>query len=197
MANVDQMLQVAYYGLGNIALQHGKPDEAIKQLMKALVIKRTDADAMNLLGAAYVKAGRAKEAIDPLREAVLFVPTGWADPYTTLAAAYTALKQPDEAEWAGAMAALAKAATPRRPRRGSRRSRPAPAAVDASIGLGLIAETTGDTAAAADWYRKAIAIEPKNESALLGLSRVTDGAGAAHPTAQPSAARPSQGEGSN
>ena len=196
MANVDQMLQVAYYGLGNIALQHDQPEAAIKQLLKALVIKRTDADAMNLLGAAYVKAGRAKEAIDPLREAVLFVPTGWADPYTTLAAAYTALKQPDEAEWAGAMAVLQGGDASTAEKR-LQAIATGTAAVDASIGLGLIAETSGDTATAADWYRKAIAIEPKNESALLGLSRVTDGAGAAHPTAQPSVPAPSQGEGSN
>ena len=196
MANVDQMLELSYYGLGAIALHDGKADEAIQHLNKALLIKRTDADAMNLLGAAYVKAGKADQALEPLRKAVLFVPTGWADPYTSLAAAYTALNQPELAEWAGGMADLAKGDATTAERRLTAIAT-GKAAVDASIGLGLIAETRGDTATAADWYRKAVAIEPKNESALLGLSRVTTGAGAAHPTAQPSQPAASQGEGSN
>jgi tetratricopeptide (TPR) repeat protein len=196
MANVDQMLEVAYYGLGAISLQHDKPDEAIGSLLKALVIKRTDADAMNLLGAAYVKAGKADQAIEPLRKAILFVPVGWADPYRTLSDAYKATNEPELAEWAGAMADLqaGDAATAESRLLAITDGK---AAVDANIGLGLVAETRGDTAGAADWYRKAIAIEPKNESALLGLSRVTDGAGAAHPSAQPSQPAASQGEGSN
>ena len=44
--------------------------------------------------------------------------------------------------------------------------------LDAAVGLGVITEATGDTAAAADWYRKALAIDPNNMTAKLGLGRV-------------------------
>jgi len=79
MANVDPMLQTAHYELGAIALEQDRADEAIDQLLKALAIKRTDADAMNLLGAAYVKAGTPEKAVEPLRRAILFVPIGWGE----------------------------------------------------------------------------------------------------------------------
>ena len=105
MATVDAGLARAYYGLGSIALQQDKPQEAVDQLLKALAIKRTDADTMNLLGAAYVKAGQPDKAIEPLAQAILFVPVGWAEPYQTLADAYTATGDAELAEWADAMAA--------------------------------------------------------------------------------------------
>ncbi len=62
-------------------------------------------------------------------------------------------------------------------------------AIEAFVGLGLIAETTGDTAAAADWYRKALAIDPEDDTAKFGLSRVTV---PVKPSASP-AASPSEG----
>ncbi|HEU0245316.1 MAG TPA: tetratricopeptide repeat protein, partial [Candidatus Limnocylindrales bacterium] len=90
MANVDPVLELSYYGLGSIALTQGKSQEAIEHLLAALAIKRTDADAMNLLGAAYVQAGQAEKAIEPLRQAVEFVPFGWDEPYQHLSDAYKA-----------------------------------------------------------------------------------------------------------
>ena len=36
------------------------------------------------------------------------------------------------------------------------------AAGEATVGLGIVMETRGDTAAAADWYRKALALDPTN-----------------------------------
>src|SRR3990172_2651951 len=37
MAGVDAMLEMAYYGLGAIALQQDRADEAVEQLLKALL----------------------------------------------------------------------------------------------------------------------------------------------------------------
>ncbi len=37
----------------------------------------------------------------------------------------------------------------------------------------MINETEGDTAAAAEWYRKALEIDPENTSAKLGLGRAS------------------------
>ena len=184
MANVDPDLENAYYGLGAIALLQDRPDEAIGHLLKALAIKRTDADAMNLLGAAYVKAGQPEKAMDPLRRAVEFVPIGWAEPYQTLADAYQATGEAELAEWAGAMAAAnngdmagavarLKAITDGK------------AGLDARIGLGLLAEMSSDATAAEEWYRKALELDAQSTSAKLGLSRVT-GATEGHPSVAPS-----------
>lgn len=184
MANVDPTLQTAFYWLGAIALQQDRADEAVDYLLKALAIKRSDADSMNLLGAAYVKAGTPEKAMEPLRQAILFVPTGWADPYQALAEAYAATGDTAEAEWASAMAAgqtgdVAGAV--------SRLEAIADgdAAIDARVGLGLLAETTNDTATAAGWYQKALELDPENKAAQLGLGRVSDGT-AGHPEVVPS-----------
>lgn len=191
MANVDPLLQAAYYGLGAIALQQDRPDDAIGQLLKALAIKRTDADAMNLLGAAYVKAGQPEKAFEPLRKAILFVPTGWPDPYRSLADAYTATGDVGEAEWADAMAAamaVLEAGESSAPADSVARLEAladGDAGIDARIGLGLLAEASGDPVTAAVWYRKALELDAGSQAAQLGLSRVSDGT-QAHPDVMPS-----------
>jgi len=184
MANVDQVLAAAYYALGNIALQQDKPDEAVTQLLKALAISRSDADTMNLLGAAYVKAGTPDKAVEPLRTAIEFVPVGWPDPYQTLATVYTATGQPEEAEWAAAMAVGQSGDTAGAVTRLTAIA-DGKAGLDARVGLGLIAELGGDGPTAASWYRKALELDAKNDSALLGLSRVSTGT-QGHPSIAPS-----------
>ena len=184
MANVDPMLESAYYGLGSIALQQDRADEAVGQLLKALAIQRTDADAMNLLGAAYVKAGQPEKAVEPLRGAIEFVPIGWAEPYQSLADAYKATGDAELAEWAGAMAAAnngdAAGAVAR-----LEAITDGKAGLDARIGLGLLAEMNGDAATAESWYRKALELDAQSTSAKLGLSRVT-GTTEGHPSIAPS-----------
>lgn len=185
MAKVDQTLELAYYGLASVALQQANPQEAVDQLLKALVIGPTDADAMNLLGGAYVALDKPKDAIRPLRSAVAFVPVGWADPYATLAQAYTKDGQADEATWATALATLATgdAATTKQ---SLQTIVDGPAKVDAFVGLGLVAEAQHDAATAADWYRKALAIDSSNDMASFGLGRT----GAPSSSAAPGGAAP-------
>lgn len=172
MAHVDPTLNAAFYGLGTIALQQDKPAEAIEYLKAAVAIKRSDADALNLLGLAYVRNGEPAEAIEPLRAAIAFVPVGWREPYLTLADAYEATGDGARATWAAAMADLSDqsydAATAK-----LESILDGPAAVEATVGLGLIAEMQTDAATAADWYRKALVLDPGNAEARLGLSRVT------------------------
>ncbi|HYO44435.1 MAG TPA: tetratricopeptide repeat protein, partial [Candidatus Limnocylindrales bacterium] len=184
MAAVDATLARAYFGLGAIALKQDKADESIEYLTKALAIKRTDADTMNLLGAAYVKAGQPDEAIKHLEQAILFVPIGWAEPYQTLSDAYAAKGEADKAEWAAAMAQAQTGdgigATAR-----LEAIKDGKAGLDARVSLGLIAEQTGDTAAAATWYRSALELESGNTAAAMGLARVTTGT-QSHPSIAPS-----------
>ena len=172
MAHVDPTLNAAFYGLGQIALEQDKPADAVQYLSAAVAIKRSDADALNLLGTAYVRNSEPAKAIEPLRSAIAFVPIGWSEPYTTLAQAYTDTGDAALAEWAGAMADLSEQ------RYAAAASRlesilDGPAALEATIGLALVSEVQNDTTAAADWYQKALEIDPKNASALLGLSRVS------------------------
>jgi tetratricopeptide (TPR) repeat protein len=175
-AGVDTELQQAYYDLGSLQLQQGKAGEAAGNLEAALAIVTTDADTLNLLGRAYLATGEPSRAVDALRKAVLFVPVGWSDPYETLRQAYTSLGNSDEADWAGAMAAFA-ANQPREARDALAALTDGDAALDAWVGLGLIDERLGDSAAALADYDHALAIDPQNFTALSGQSRLATPAG--------------------
>lgn len=173
MAHVDPLLNAAYFGLGAIALDQDRPEDAVEHLTAAVNIKRADADSLNLLGAALVEVGEPKQAIEALERAVAFVPVGWVEPYATMARAFTDLGEPARAEWANAMADLSGGKSD------EARTRllaivDGPAALDAAIGLALVAEMGGDSPEATTWYTKALEIEPDNAAARLGLSRVSD-----------------------
>lgn len=171
MAHIDPMLNAAFYGLGTIALAEEKPADAVQYLAAAVAIKRSDADALHLLGVAYVANGEPAKAIDVLRQAVAFVPLGWPEPYDALADAYAAVGQPELAAWSDAMAALSRedVATARAKLEALVDG---PIAVDAMLGMGLVAEAESDIESAAGWYHKVLAADPDNASARLGLTRV-------------------------
>jgi tetratricopeptide (TPR) repeat protein len=197
-ANADPQLEEAYYRLGDIALRAGRYEEAVTLLTGALAIIRTDADAMNLLGAAYVKTGRAPDAIDVLKRAIAFVPTGWCEPYQNLADAYTAAKDADGTAYATGMLAFCNGQP--------EVAKPALAAlvsgtfaIEAMLGLGQIAEIEGDVATATEMYTKVLATDPKNSNAIFGMQRMgTAASGDPHASAIPAgstapAASPSTG----
>ena len=185
MANVDPQLESAYYSLGVIALKKDQPKDAVVSLASAVQIKRTDADALNLLGTALLQAGEPQRAVTATRQAIALVPIGWCDPYVQLQTAYAALNDTAGAQYAGGMVALCQ-------------NRPEDAkatlgsltsgayAVDALIGLGLVAEAQSDTAAAVDAYSKVLEKDPQNFAANTGLSRI-GGIPSSGPAATPSA----------
>jgi len=185
-ANADPQLEEAYFRLGDIAIRQSRYDDAVASLTKALAISRTDADAMNLLGAAYVKTGKAEDAVTVLKRAIAFVPTGWCEPYQNLADAYKALNNADGAayasgmvSWCGGDAASAKLAL-------------APLAdgdlaVEAMLGLGQIAEMEGDVATATEMYTKVLAKDPQNSNAIFGMQRLGTASGDPHGSAVPAA----------
>jgi tetratricopeptide (TPR) repeat protein len=190
MANVDPGLEAAYYGLGSIALAQNRPKDAIEPLTNAVAIVRTDADALYSLGTAYLLTDDADKAIDLLRRAIALVPAGWAEPYQRLSEAYDKQGNAAYATWAKAMAALttgdlATAET------SLKSITTGPAAVDALIGLAVLEETRGDSAAAASWYGQALDKDPQNVVAQLGLARVR--AIAAPPSNHPALPSPTAG----
>jgi Tfp pilus assembly protein PilF len=132
---------------------------------------------MYQVGLAQLQLGKHADAVATFKNALRFVPTGWCEPYQQMQAAYTSMKKPELASYATAMAGfcgnrVAEAKTQLTALTAG------PAAVDAMLGLGLIAETQNDTKGAAAWYQKALAKDPKNVAAMSSLSAlgVTPGA---------------------
>lgn len=172
MARLDPQLEAAYYGLGAIALLRSQFTQASDDLLKATGIRPDDADALNLYGQARLALGDAPGAVQALRTAIGMVPTGWCDPYVTLAQAYA--KEGDTAGGAyangmlafcqGQPAAARAALTPL--------SGGGPYAADALLGLGLIAENAGNANAASGYYVRVLAIRPNDFNAISGMNRL-------------------------
>jgi tetratricopeptide (TPR) repeat protein len=173
-AGADPQLQEARYYLGSIALTQGKTKEAITELTAALRIVRSDSDALYLMGVARLKNGEPQLAVDSLKQALLFVPTGWCEPQVQLALAYGKLSQAPQAAYAGAMADFCH----KKPVEAKRRLATlttGPAKLEAFLGLGLIAETSSNSPEAISWYKKALTVDAKNVDALSSLTRLGAG----------------------
>lgn len=182
-AGADSQLAAAYYYLGVIAVKQNKPDEALSQLGHALKIEPTDSDAMYQVGLAQLQNGANVEAIATFRNALRFVPTGWCEPYHQMQAGYTALKKPALASYSSAMAGFCSGNVDQA-RTQLTALTAGPAAADAMLGLGLIAETAHDTKAAGTWYQKALAKDPKNMAAVSALAALGE-----KPAAPPATAK--------
>ncbi len=178
-AIADPQLEEAYYRLGDIAMRGGQNEKAIELFTSALRINRTDADAMNLLGTALVATGKAKDAIPVLQKAIALVPTGWCDPYQTLVSAYTALGEADGTAYGNAMVAFC-TGDMETAKAGLSPLTGGPLAIQALLGLGQIAESQGDIAAATDAYTKVLAKDPQNSNAIFGMQRVGAASGDPH-----------------
>jgi tetratricopeptide (TPR) repeat protein len=187
MAAADTDLEHAYYAIGSISDEQHHYPEAIAALESAVRIDGADADAWYLLGKAQLDAGVPEKAVEAERNAIAFVPMGWSDPYSLLAQAYAIQGKTANSAWAQAMLALIAKQYPE-----AKAQLTAlvggPAAEDASLGLAFLAEIQGDTAGAIDWYRKVVAIDPKNTLASDGVSRL--GGASAAPIPDASSAAP-------
>ncbi|MFL6152513.1 MAG: tetratricopeptide repeat protein [Ornithinibacter sp.] len=182
-AGADSQLAAAYYYLGSIAVKQDKPEVALGHLGHALKIEPTDSDAMYQVGLAQLQQGAEAESIATFRSALRFVPTGWCEPYQQMQAAYTAMKQPALASYASAMAGYCGGKVDEAKTQLTALTA-GPAAADAMLGLGLIAETANDTKAAGTWYQKALAKDPKNMTAISALAALGVKPAAAHATAK-------------
>jgi tetratricopeptide (TPR) repeat protein len=173
---VNPQLEAAYFGLASDLMRESKPRPAMVAAHNAVRIEAGDADAWYLLGSAAVKAHSYKRAINPLRQAILFVPTGWCDPYEGLAEAYGALHRTPDAAYANAMVALCEK-KPAAAIQQLKKLISGPARVEAMLGLGMAAEIESHRASAKRWYRKVLVADPKNFNAHTGLARLGAGPG--------------------
>ncbi len=187
-AKTDPQLEQAYYELGVIALKQDRTQDAVDVLQKALAIDGGDADALYTFGKALVKGGDPAKGVAALRRAVQFVPSGWCEPYAALVDGYTALGQADGQGYATGMVAFcegryAEADAALRPLTGG------PMATDALLGLALVAAMRGDASGATAFYKQVLDHDPKNASALIGLSQLGGpGAHASQPASSPAPA---------
>jgi tetratricopeptide (TPR) repeat protein len=182
----DPQLERAQYFLGMSALGLKDVPGAVKAFTAALAIDKTDADAWYALGGAQAQAADYKSAADSYQRALVFVPTGWCDPYAGLAAAYGQLKNSDGSAYSNAMASICNGKTDdgvsalEKLTTGEFKEQ-------AMLGLGIAAESSNDKAKAIGWYRKVIAADPSNIAALTALARL----GASEPASSSATPTPS------
>jgi len=170
-AGADPQAQEAHYYLGSIAVTQGNTKVAIAELNAALKIDKTDSDALYQLGLARLKEGSIQLAVDSFKQALLFVPTGWCEPYTQLNLAYTKLADAPEATYSGAMANFCHK-KPAEAKRQLNTLTTGPVKVDALLGLGLISEMESSNPEAIAFYQKVLTIDRTNVGALSSLSRL-------------------------
>ena len=173
-AGADTQAQEAHYYLGLIAVKQGKATAALRELQTALRIDPTDSDAMYLVGVAQLKGGAPKLAIDAFKKALLFVPTGWCEPYSQLAVAYGKISLTPQKTYATGMANFC-LKKPTDAKRQLKTLIKGPVKVDALLGLALIAETESNNTEAVSWYKQVLTVDRKNGTAISALSRLSAG----------------------
>jgi tetratricopeptide (TPR) repeat protein len=171
MANVNPQLEASYYGLGAIALAQDRPRDAATLLANAILIDRTDADALALMGEALIDIPDYESAAGALSDAVALVPTGWCEPYQLLQQAYEGMGETTGATYASGMFAFCQGRTDDAHQLLASVS-DGPFLNRALIGQGLMAEYEGDRDAAIAFYTRVYDGDPTNFLAVSGLNRL-------------------------
>jgi tetratricopeptide (TPR) repeat protein len=170
-ARVDQRVGAAHYFLASVQVKKGNPAAAVAEAQAALAVNSTDSDALYLLGTALAAQNKHADAVGAYLRALMFVPSGWCEPYEGLQASWTKLGKAEMSSYAQGMTQFCRgdhaAATTT-----LQGLTTGPAAADSMAGLGLIAEMASDDKGAIGWYRKALAKDAKNINAMAGLSRL-------------------------
>ena len=182
-----KLVQSSYYYLGNIALDQGKPDEAVEHLKQATTLERSDSDSWYLLGTAYLQSGKLDEAITALGQAVLFVPN-FTEAYEALATAFDQQEATAGARYARGMAAYSKGNLGDAANELESAIQSSPTLAEAHAGLGLVRESQGLKDPAIVAYQQALQLQPDSFLAVSGLARLIGTSSAPdlpanHPTA--------------
>jgi len=170
-AEIDPVLELALYYLGDNYLQLERPGDAVTVLTEAVSITPSDADALNLLGLANQKLGKHEDALLYFEHAVRYVPD-FGEAYAGMIDSYTALNQPDYAEYARGMQAFSQKDYPQARDLLSSTIERLPDFAPAYTGLGLTYEMLGDLQAAQTVLERAVGIEEGNFIASNALLRV-------------------------
>jgi tetratricopeptide (TPR) repeat protein len=180
-----KLVQSSYYYLGSMALDQGKPDEAVAHFQKATDLERSDADAWYMLGIAYKENGQLDEAVDALQSAVAFVPD-FAEAYEVMAEVFEESGSSAGVAYADGMAAYARGDLGTAADKLEQAIAESPTMADAHVGLGLVREGQGQDAAAIVAYQEALHLRPDDFLATSGLARLTGvSAGSDLPAAHP------------
>jgi tetratricopeptide (TPR) repeat protein len=175
-----ELVESAYYYMGDIALRQGDPETAITQLTEATKIERSDSDAWLLLGTAYLQAGKLDEAEDALDQSVLFVPD-FGEAYEVLAQVYDQKGATAEATYARGMLAYSSGDLDEAAKKLEEAVGSSPTLAQAWAGLGIVREMQGEKDAAIAAYQQAVHQDPENFNATSGLARLSASSGADMP----------------
>lgn len=160
----DSTFGPARYYLGLALLDAGQRDEGIKELEQIVRAGAPNADAHLALGAAYTGAGRGADAIETLSQGLRLEPAR-PELHVALARAY---RSKGLLEKADAQLTLVK---PTRASIADSSDYPyQQVELDFHLERGLVKLARGQLAAAAEAFKKVLALEPAHEAATRGLA---------------------------
>jgi tetratricopeptide (TPR) repeat protein len=160
----DSTFGPARYYLGLALLDAGQRDEGIKELEQIVRAGAPVADAHLALGAAYTDAGRGAEAIETLSQGLRLEPAR-SELHVALARAYRATGLLEKAD---AQLTLGK---PKRAAFADSSDYPyQQVELDFHLERGMVKLGRGQLAAAAEAFKKVLALEPTHEAATRGLA---------------------------
>ena len=171
-AEIDPVLEMALYYLGDNYIQLGRPEDAITVLSEAITISPSDADALYLLGIANQQLGEHEQALAYFQHAVRFVPD-FQEAYGGMMDSYTALSQPDYAAYAQGMQLFAQKEYLQARDLLSATLERLPDFAPAYTGLGLVYEQLGDLQSAKTVLERAVGMDSHDFIASNALQRVT------------------------
>ncbi|TAK34995.1 MAG: tetratricopeptide repeat protein [Chloroflexota bacterium] len=170
-AQFDARLQMVNYYLGEAYLKHGEYDQSIERLQAALKIKRTDADALLLLGHAYQGKGEYGNAAGAYATATEFVPD-FVEAYQGMAASFEKMGDAARAGYARGMVAFSKgdnAGALRQLEEAASQATDEPIVV---WGLAMAREKAGQKERAVEAYRRMLTLAPDYRPAIDALARL-------------------------
>lgn len=171
MAQTDTALETAYYFLGESYMKLERPAEAIPALEAALLINKTDADALYQLGMAYQANQQPQAALERYQQAVRLVPD-FSEAYSGMIESYTALNQPDYVAYARGMQAYTRQDFATAQTHLEYASNALPNFAPALLGLGLTYEKLGDLDKALATLEQAVALDQQDFAIQQALGRV-------------------------
>lgn len=167
----DTVLETSLYYIGQNYLSLNQPLQAIEALNGAIEIDHTDADAIYLLGNAYVQDGQLEKAVDSYLKAVRFVPD-FAEAYRGLSECYNRLHQFDMASYAQGMEAFSQKDYNKARKILEQTANNLPDFPPLFLGLALTYEQIGEFKLAQENVDRVLELDPHNISAQNVLIRI-------------------------